>query len=335
MKEINENRSWELITKKIGNELSAQEEQELNQWLEEDMQHRKELEYAQKIWQLSDQKEIDAFDTEIGWKKMDHRIHNPFKQKKNTGRMVYITLSKIAAACLVLCVLAYLIVYMVGKSDYTTITASTRMKNTPIILADGTKVYLNTGAALSYPKKFGTEARIVKLTGEAFFDVTPNKKIPFIIQTPKANIRVVGTSFNVLACNRCDSVQVAVKTGIVELSSTQSNDKISISKGNTGVIYLHPNKLKVSTTDINMNSFAWKTDSIIFQDSHLFYVTQTLERIFGEKITISNEKLKNCPINATFKDQDLAKILETMKVTHGIRVNKTTKGYLLTGSECK
>jgi len=56
---------------------------------------------------------------------------------------------------------------------------------------------------------------MVELTGEAFFDVTHNAKQPFVIQTPKAQIKVLGTSFNVAAYRTGDSVKVVVETGTV------------------------------------------------------------------------------------------------------------------------
>jgi ferric-dicitrate binding protein FerR (iron transport regulator) len=335
MKETNEDRSRELITKYIGNELNEQEEKELSLWLEEDRNNRNELENAQKIWELCDQKDMDVFNTDNGWDKVNHRIHVPFHQKPDAHSTLFLTFTKIAAVFIALIVLSYLVGYLMGKPDETKITASTPMKDNPVILADGTKVYLNAGAELSYPKKFKSNTRTVKLNGEAFFEVTPNKKVPFIIKTPNANIQVLGTSFNVLACNNCDSIQVAVKTGIVELSSPHNNNRILISKGNTGVYYIHPNKLRLAPTDINTNSFAWKTDSIIFQNSHLVNVTLTLERIFGEKIIIDNENVKNCPITAQYKDRDLAKILEAMSTSFGLQLTKTDKGYILTGSKCK
>jgi transmembrane sensor len=335
MKEINEDRSWELISKYFGNELNEEEEKELSLWLDADPNNRKELENTRKLWEISDQKEMSAFNTDNGWRKMHYRIRSSSDTRTDSKRKVYMTLYKVAASLLILLAIAYFIGYIVGKQDYIKYTASQRMKDNPIILADGTKVYLNAGAELSYPKKFRSDNRTVKLVGEAFFEVTRNEKQPFIIQTPKAHIQVLGTSFNVLACNNCDSVQVAVKTGIVALSNPKGTKKFNISKGNTGVIFANQNQFKLTTTDINMNSFAWKTGSIIFKDSRLSYVTQTLERIFGEKIILDNEKIKNCAISADFKDEDLTKILESIGTTYGLKINKTNKGYLLTGTQCK
>jgi ferric-dicitrate binding protein FerR (iron transport regulator) len=266
---------------------------------------------------------------------MQNRIRNSSERKINPTIKIYTTLFKVAATLLVLFALSYLVGYVIGKTETIKYTAATNMKYEPIVLADGSKVYLNKGAQISYPKKFNSKTRIIKLTGEAFFEVARNEKQPFVIQTKAANIQVLGTSFNVLACNNCDSIQVDVKTGLVELSSSHNANKILIPKGNTGVYYIAQNQLKLSTTDINMNRFAWKTDSIIFQDSRLSFVAKTLERIFGEKIIINSEKLKQCPITADFKEQDLQQILKSIEVSHGLHVNKTNKGYILTGTECK
>ena len=112
-----------------------------------------------------------------------------------------------------------------------------KKKGKAVTLPDGSTVYMNAGARLSYSKQFGRKNREVQLTGEAFFDVTPDKKRPFSISAGNAVIRVLGTSFNVNSSNKENQVEVYVSTGIVELSeSGNQNNRVLIHPGNIGLI---------------------------------------------------------------------------------------------------
>ena len=71
-------------------------------------------------------------------------------------------------------------------------------KRQKVVLPDGTKVILNAGSYMKYPRQFGKEGRYVHFKGEAYFDVAKNKDCPFIIQSQDYKIRVLGTTFN---CN--------------------------------------------------------------------------------------------------------------------------------------
>ncbi|MDR1380827.1 MAG: FecR family protein, partial [Tannerella sp.] len=66
-----------------------------------------------------------------------------------------------------------------------------------IVLSDGTKVRLNAGTILSYPAAFTEKKREVTISGEAFFEVAPDKKSPFTVHTDALDVRVLGTEFNV------------------------------------------------------------------------------------------------------------------------------------------
>ena len=86
-------------------------------------------------------------------------------------------------------------------------------------LPDGSVVALNSNSKLVFPKQFNGDTREVTIEGEAFFDVKPNPEKPFIINAGKAQIKVVGTSFNVSAYPETETLEVVVKTGKVQVIS--------------------------------------------------------------------------------------------------------------------
>jgi len=333
MKENIENNNWTLIAKYLGKELDTKEKQQFDEWLDESEENRKELANAQKIWATSNFENAELFSTDQGWVKMENRLHqNPVK-KSAKEKQLYTQVLKIAASFLILISIGALIFWLSGTGEFIKITAGDQKIISPVILPDGTKVCLNIGATLRYPKTFKQSNRTVELTGEAFFDVTHNAKQPFIILTPRAQIKVLGTSFNVAAYKGSDSVQVVVETGTVELSPKTNDNIIKLTKGNTGAYYAKENKLLKSTgSDINATS--WKTNIIIFKDVDLSYVTKTLHKLFSKSFLFNDEKLKNCRVNSDFKNANLDSILKTIQILNNVNIKKTNSGYIISGHGC-
>ncbi len=86
-----------------------------------------------------------------------------------------------------------------------------------IILPDGTSVTLNAGSYLRYPRQFITDVRRIEMNGEAFFEVTRDEEKPFLIHTKDADVKVLGTSFNVKAFDMDEQLTVSVQTGKVQV----------------------------------------------------------------------------------------------------------------------
>lgn len=130
-----------------------------------------------------------------------------------------------------LCVISVL--FMSCSSD-TTVSSSGKFEE--VELPDGSIVLLNKNSEISYPSKF--EERNVQLTGEAFFEVTPNPTKPFKVISGENEITVLGTSFNVKSTS--ESMEVEVSTGEVEMKSPKGKNKLR--RGQRGAYHKHGNK---------------------------------------------------------------------------------------------
>ena len=86
-----------------------------------------------------------------------------------------------------------------------------------VILPDGTSVTLNAGSYLRYPREFITDVRRIEMNGEPFFEVTRDEEKPFLIHTKDADVKVLGTSFNVKAFDMDEQLTVSVQTGKVQV----------------------------------------------------------------------------------------------------------------------
>lgn len=330
MKENIDDTILTLIVKHLGNELDDSEKEQFNRWLTASENHQKELDNAQKIWDMASPESPVDFNTEFAWKNLNQRMLRMDSQTIQQHKPFISWALQIAASIVILIGFGVTYYWLHHNSNYKEINAFTNKIIEPVVLPDGTKVFLNTGAKIKYPVTF-QKYRKVELTGEAFFNVTHNENSPFVIQTSNAQIKVLGTSFNV--CESQDSVQVVVESGVVELTSRKTNKNIRLMKGNSGICFASTNKL-VKTISADINSYAWKTNVITFNNVDLNYVSKTLSKLFHKPIRFENEQLKLLKLNATYKDLDLESIFKALKATHCLQINKREDGYYISGSGC-
>ncbi len=179
-----------------------------------------------------------------------------------------------------------------------------------VTLADGTKVVLNSGSTLCFPERFEGNSREVELMGEAFFDVVKNRDKPFVIRLGDITTTVLGTSFNINAYPDKEEVAVTLATGKVKIASADSTVFIS---PNQQAVFNHLNKT-LSTFQVEINPYIdWKNGIIHINDATLAETAEILERWYGVSFVFENEKLKHCHITATYDNQTLATVLESIK----------------------
>lgn len=179
-------------------------------------------------------------------------------------------------------------------------------------LPDGSTVLLNDNSTLKYDQNsFDSKTREVTLTGEAFFDIKHNPKKPFIVHTGKIQTRVLGTAFNINAQNSSDNVEVTVARGKVQVGDIE---KVY------GVIT--PNqqiKVNKSTMSFEQNTVSaavvteWKSNYLILDDINMAEAVSLISQKYKVQILISNEKIKNCRITASFlNEEDLDHVLKVI-----------------------
>jgi ferric-dicitrate binding protein FerR (iron transport regulator) len=195
-------------------------------------------------------------------------------------------------------------------SKLTTIQAPIDQKS-EITLTDGSRVWLNAGSELKYPKIFHGKTREVYLSGEAYFDVRHDAGKPFIIHTGTVLTTVLGTAFNIKEDKNKRTIQVTVTRG-----------KVSVANGNKLLGVITPNqqisfntlKAEVVQATVNANAvIAWQQSDLHFEDVSFEDAIIQLEQHFNVKISFSNPNLKNCRFTGTsLNGEELEKILKVM-----------------------
>ncbi|MDQ2658631.1 MAG: DUF4974 domain-containing protein [Bacteroidota bacterium] len=211
-----------------------------------------------------------------------------------------------------------------------------------VTLADGTRIYLNGGSFIRYPEVFRPEKREVKLSGEAFFEVTPDPNRPFVVTSGDVTTQVLGTSFNVQAFPN-QQVSVTVATGKVQVEVEIPEGDIGSADVQRRVILTprdqatyKPGEQGFTVREVDLERYlAWKDNTLLFEDASLEEVARLLERWYNVTIVFDNELIKTCRINGKYKDQSLERVLQSIEYMYHVTFEFTMPNRVrLNGNGC-
>lgn len=228
--------------------------------------------------------------------------------KKRVTNIIF----KVAAILIPFVLIASLSVYinsqvgLFGNDNYAEIYVP-KGETMKILFQDGSEAYLNSDTKMRYPEKFGLKNRKVYLEGEAYFNISTNKKRPFVVETEKSSVTVLGTSFNIEAYNNDDEIEVVLDEGEIVFNTDVSNYKILPSQK---VIY---NKVSGLTTIINLEKTLeesiWKNNILHFSNTPLYEVVKTLNRRYNIRFVIENTDAFKYTYTLTSKQTSIENIL--------------------------
>ncbi len=194
-------------------------------------------------------------------------------------------------------------------------------KNSEILLADGTKVYLNAGTRLVYPEQFTGSKRQVFLSGEAFFEVCHDPEHPFIVKTSDLSVEVLGTHFNVSAYPSDNIIETVLTEGKVVLQKNKSGlfeKKTELVPNQLASFDKRTSESTLRFVDVE-NYVSWKDQILKFESSDLFHVLSKVERYYNIRFSYSDLPLKDILISGKLElqesqDELIARISRTASV---------------------
>jgi len=296
-------------------ELPAEETTRVQEWLMEDEANAAYFNQFKTIWDKSlELATVSTVDENKAWNSFKERINNGGKKPAPVVPLFKRFYFRAMAAAAVL-ILAIGLFWWNQPAPQQTLASGQSVINQK--LADGSEITLNKQSSLQYPKTFKGKTRSVELKGEAFFNISPDKAKPFIIDVKDVQVTVVGTSFNV----REDSsyVEVLVETGIVKVShegkevTLQAGEKIKMPFA--GAV---AEKEKVSDKLHNY----YRTKEFVCDDTPLWKLVQVLNEAYKTNIVFGKEELKDLRMNTTFYNESLDQVLEVIHLTFNITVRK-------------
>lgn len=314
-----------LLDKFLRGEVTAAERSEVEQWLEEQPEA-----WLDNFLETTDANMAPVLSPEerAG---MIGRVMNRVQPKLRVMRIL-----RVAAMLTGLLILAGGAFYFSQRpkaplADLTVSVPFRTMKK--VTLPDSTVIVLNAGSTLRYPPVFSASTREVTLEGEAFFEVAPDPRKPFIIHAGALNTTVLGTSFNISAYKNAVQVSVTVLTGKVAVMDTLSQQSVTLLPKQKVTLNAGTAALLTSIEEKPENAMAWSNGQLIFEETPLGEVMETLSRRYNVRITLTDQRLAGYRFNGAFETEsleDILKIITTLTKTsikrEGATIELVSKG---------
>jgi transmembrane sensor len=348
----------QIISNYLKGEITPEEQKILAGWLEEKPENKYRFDQFCDIWfsTSSGLRSRLNFDSLEALKKVNRKIglsEENQKYKKTIQLTSLQAILRIAAIVLITFGASYLAFLLfnstrniVPSNAVTEISAPIGSKS-KVTLPDGTKIWLNAGSTIRYSNDFNKINREIKLEGEAYFDVTKNKHMPFIVHTlSNINIRVLGTAFNLKAYPREGSVETTLVRGslIVERQDNNQLQKTTLAPNQRATYIKTEGKVFLSEVDkqsivketpqrleqikgkvlfapkVETEIFtSWKDNKLIFRNEGFESLAIKLERWYGVKINVEGEEINNYHFNGAIENETINDVFKYISYTLPIK----------------
>ena len=307
--------STELLYKYISGNANQVEKRLVTEWLSESEEHLREYMALRKLYDIS------LWQSEPVVRNEEKMIYS---RKAFWTRFVEVAIA--ASVILVVCFHWWGNGNQVNGLQTVYVPAGQRAELT---LADGTKVWLNSQSELIFPASFDGDYREVKLNGEGYFDVVKDEKQPFIVETNKFDIKVLGTEFNVCAYKDESHWETALLEGKIEV--------LPLGERTEGVL-LEPD-MRLSWKDGKMikrriqsdDYYRWREGLICFTDISLEKLFEKLERYYEVDFVINNEKIMKNHYTGKFRTCDgIEHVLNVLRLNNNFVYEREDESNVIT-----
>ena len=182
-----------------------------------------------------------------------------------------------------------------------------------VLLPDGSRVWLNAASSLKYPTSFSTlKERRVQLSGEAYFEVAHNKAHPFLVQTDKQTVTVLGTHFDVNAYTDESYTKTTLLEGAVNINNT-----IFLKPGEQSTLNRIGNGFTVSPAESD-DAVAWKNGKFVFQNEHIESIMRKLARWYDVDVIYQDSFNDKTFTGSISRFDNISKILNKITFTSDV-----------------
>ncbi len=186
-----------------------------------------------------------------------------------------------------------------------------------IVLSDGTRVKLNAESKLIYPTRFLNRQRTVFLEGEAFFDVTPDKTRPFVVQTRLGDVKVLGTRFNVNVYPEDSACCATLVEGRVAVNTPALARDMILEPGEQAVF----SGTQATKSEVELEEYVgWVKGLYTFKNKKLKDIMRTFERWYNIDVVYLDDTLADLPYTGSVKRyENIGPFLEALQMTSDLR----------------
>lgn len=299
--------------KYIKGETTPEEREKVVRWLDEDPEHIHQYRSLRKLYDIS------------LWSPIEENLQE--EKQTRTLKPVWIEFLKVAAVIL--------ITFLGTKAFFDWKEDPVKMQTVivpagqraELLLADGTKVWLNSRSKLKFPDRFQKDARNVELDGEGYFEVTHKEEAPFTVHTSRYDVKVLGTEFNVKAYNSKNQFETSLLKGCVEVSDANKSQ----------IVRLRPDEQVISdgsqlirSVILDKNYFRWKEGLLCLDDESIGGLIDKLELYYDVKIIVQQASLMKYHYSGKFRISDgVEHVLKVLQLKHKFTYTKDEEQNLI------
>lgn len=339
------NIDWTQLARYFAGESPPEERAVIEARVETDVHFREAFEHAEKAWNATGKPSMGV-DKQKAWSAIDLEI----KQGGSEGLRI-VRRDRLAAvnkasrgsrrtssswAVVSFFLMLFAVAFYYVKEPVTTsqdisevsIFKTTAGQRASITLPDGSVAMLNAESRIRVMTGASDTMRIIELDGEAFFSVVSDPLRPFIVRAGEAEVRVVGTSFNVSAYPEEEAVEVLVAEGEVKLrNSDEETESVTLTQNDLGIVPQEglPTRSHVESLD---NALAWRQGKLVFEHTSFDVVARTMERWFDLEIHFDDPEIANRHLSSSFEDPTpnhvLAIVASTLSLDYTIQESTVT-----------
>lgn len=310
------------IARILSGEASSEDILALSDWLNEDPKHRMEFQLLQSCWdaRIDMNQESDSVSVEY----ILNKIRIQEARKKNKLWMWTFTSS---AAAILIFVVSFFFLSDYSSPEslqyYTYLGGESKSK---ITLEDGTKVVLNKHSRLTCSSQFGIEKRVVRLDGEAFFEVTHDENRPFEVEMGESRIIVLGTTFDVKASVESNFIVATLLEGSIRFESPKQ--KVMISPDQQLKFDKRGSEITIEEVDA-LYETSWKDNLIQYKSVRLKDLLKTLELRYQTHINLPKDaQIAMQQVSGSFtEEQNIEEILDIITRSLRLQWHRQEGGY--------
>jgi transmembrane sensor len=309
--------------------LSVRDQRNLEKWLAQKPENKRELERSRQLWSLSAQLRNSPTARSL----LERDAVSKYSAVRRASRPLNrYFVAAAAAAALVL--VAFFVVPQVERilssSQKAGGVTTIRGEITNYTLPDGSTLTLD--AASTVRIAFSDKQRIVYLSGgEGFFDVKHNPDRPFVVIAGKKRVVVTGTKFNVDYFPKESDMEVAVVEGLVNVTfPTPNAGNRTMPIRQNEVVRFPANGAAVRRFMSAARASAWREGKLYFDDAQLSEALASVNRYFPKPLMLSNPEMSKRTVTGMFRAGDLNAVLASLNDLYGLKGKELADRWLLT-----
>lgn len=181
-----------------------------------------------------------------------------------------------------------------------------------VVLSDGSKVWLNASSSIKFPVAFDKDARKVEIKGEAYFEIEKDQKRPFYVVNGSAEIKVLGTHFNVMAYPDEYRSELTLLEGSVQFSKSGHSELLTPGKQILYTESSEDTKQRLANIEEVM---AWKNDLFVFNNTNIDEIMKELMRWYNVKVKYEGEKPDISFTGVIPRNANVSNVLKALELT--------------------